>query len=211
VGNFIIMAWMLSLGFMPNSSVETKGGSIKASSCMIQTLGMGFYLADCVYIYSTVEIQETKTQGIYFDPFRADFLIGGSVYYKNFSIGLSHECNHDIVTNLNFHEYNGWEAGFNKAYINYTMPLRISSGITITPSITMGDQFTENVRIKSSNTEEYFNIGRMYVSPNILFAEFRFEMEVSYLRAHLGFQTGYTTPDTEWAYTQFNLGTELFY
>jgi hypothetical protein len=90
MSNLIVMAWMLSLGFVPNSSLETSNGSIEASNCLVQTLGMDFYLADCICIYSTVEIQETKTHSVYFDPFRSDFLIGGAIYFENFSIGISH-------------------------------------------------------------------------------------------------------------------------
>jgi hypothetical protein len=210
MGNFVVMAWLLSLGFVPNSSLETKGGSINASNCLTQTFGVGFYFADCVHIYSTVEITETKSRNIYFDPFRGDFLIGGSFYFKNLSIGILHECNHDIVTNTNFHRYNGWEAGFNKAYINYTIPISVVPGLTITPSITLGDQFTEMVRIKSTDKKQYFNT-RLNISPNILFSEFGLEMEFFYLRSRIAFQAGYTLHNNEWAYTQFKLGVEFFY
>jgi hypothetical protein len=201
MGNLMVMAWLLSLGFVPTSSLATSGGLIKASNCLAQTMGINFYLANCINIYSTVEIRETKkSQDIYFDPFRSDFLIGGSIYYKNLSIGISHECNHDIVTNMDFHDYNGWEAGFGKAYISYTMPFYIISGITITPSITLADQFNESVRIK-----------KLYVSPNVLFSKFQLEMEFFYLRSRVAFQAGYVTRSNEWAYTQLDLGVELFY
>jgi hypothetical protein len=210
MSNFIVMAWLLSLGVTPNSSLETSGGSINASNCLVQTLGMGFYLADRIHIYSTVEIRETKSDSVYFDPFRSDFLIGGSVYFGNLSIGIVHECNHDIVTNINFHAYNGWEAGFNAAYIHYTMPIPISSGLTITPSIALGDQFTEIVRIKSNDTRQYFNTG-MDVSSNIIFSEFKFEMEYFHLRSRMAFQAGYAFHNNAWAYTQFRLGVEFFY
>jgi hypothetical protein len=210
ISNFIIMAWMLSLGFVPNSSLKTNGGSIEASNCLVQTLGLGFYIADCVYLYSTVEIRETKSQNVYFDPFRGDYLIGGSVYFKNFSIGVSHECNHDIVTNMDFHDYNGWEAAFEKFYINYTIPIRISSGISITPSITLADQFYEGVRIKSNDKKKYFDDMPVNISPNIFFSDFRLEMEFFYLRFRAAFQVGYTAYST-CAYTQFNLGAEVFY
>jgi hypothetical protein len=205
------MAWLLSLGFVPNASLKTNGGSINMSNCLVQNLGVGFYLADCIYIYSTIEIQETKTHSIYFDPFRGDYLIGGSVYFKNLSLGVSHECNHDIVTNMNFHNYNGWEAAFEKAYINYTIPIHITSEITITPSITLADQFTEKVRIKSNDKKQYFNYLKMNTSPNILFSEFRLKMEFFCLRSRMAFQAGYTPHNNKWAYTQFNLGAELFY
>jgi hypothetical protein len=211
MGNLIVMAWLLSLGFVPNSSLQTSDGSIKASNCLVQTMGMGFYLANCIYIYSTVEIRETKSREIYFDPFRSDFLIGGSVYYKNLSIGVSHECNHDIVTNTELHKYNGWEAGFGKAYINYTMPFYIISGITITPSITLADQFDEKVRIKSNNKKQYFANKKMDISPNILFSQLQLEIELFCLRSRVAFQAGYVTRINEWAYTQFDLGVELFY
>jgi hypothetical protein len=211
MGNLIVMAWLLSLGFVPNSLLKTSGGSIKASDCLVQTLGVGFYLADCIHIYSTVEIQDTKSHGIYYDPFRSDFLIGGSVYFKNFSIGVSHECNHDIVTNMKFHDYNGWEAGFDKVYINYAIPISLTSKITITPSITLADQFTEKVRIKSNDKKRYFDNIKMDISPNILFPEFRLDMEFFCLRSRVAFQAGITTHNNKWAYTQFDLGLELFY
>jgi hypothetical protein len=210
MGDFIIMAWLLALGVTPHSSLDTSGRSINASNCLVQTLGVGFYLADHVHIYSTVEIRETKSNSVYFDPFRSDFLIGGSVYFDNLSIGIAHECNHDIVTNTNFHAYNGWEAGFNTAYINYTMPFSVSSGLTITPSIMLGDQFAETVRIKSGDIKQYFNT-RMAVSPNILFSGFKFEIEYFYLRTCIAFQAGYAFRNNAWAYTQFRLGMELFY
>jgi hypothetical protein len=211
MSNFFVMAWLLSLGFVPNSSLQTSAGSIDASNYLVQTLGVGFYLANCVHIYSTVEIQETKSRSIYFDPFRGDFLIGGSVYFKNISIGVLHECNHDIVTNTDLHAYNGWEAGFNKAYIKYTIPISIASGVSITPLIMLGDQFTEKVRIKSNDEKEYFGRAKLDISPNILFSEFGFEMELFYLRTYMAFQAGYLPQRNEWAYTQFKLRVELFY
>jgi len=115
------------------------------------------------------------------------------------------------VTNTDFHDYNGWEAGFGKAYINYAMPFYIISGITITPSITLADQFNERVRIKSNDKRQYFVYNKVDVSPNILFSKFQLEMEFFYLRSRVAFQAGYATHNNEWAYTQFDLGVELFY
>jgi hypothetical protein len=211
MGNLLIMAWLLSLGFVPNSSLRTNNGSINASNSLVQTLGVGFYLADLVHIYSTVEIQETKTYSIYFDPFRGDFLVGGEVYYKNFSIGLSHECNHDIVTNMDLNRNNGWEAGFDKAYLNYTRPFNIIPGLTVTPSITLADQFTESIRIKNHEEKLYFRNPGLDVSPNILFAKFQLETEYYYLRLRLAFQAGYAPRNSGWAYTQFDIRAEAFY
>jgi hypothetical protein len=211
MSNIIVMAWLLSLGFTPHSSLETRSGSIEASNCLIQTFGVGFYIVDHIYIYSTLEIRDTKAHGIYFDPFRGDFLIGGSIYFKNLSMGVSHECNHDIVTNMDLHKYNGWEAVFDQAYINYTIPFRISSGISITPSIILADQFTETVRIKNNNKKEYFNPVRIDSSPNIVFSGLRLETEWFFLRTRAAFQAGYIIHNNTWAYIQFNAGVELFY
>jgi hypothetical protein len=211
MGNFIVMTWLLSLGFMPYSLAETKNGSIKAADCMVQTFGTGFYLADHLNIYSTVEIRETKSHSIYFDPFRSDFLIGAAFYFDNLSIGISHECNHDVVTFTDFNKYNGWEAVFDKAYINYTLPLRVNSEITVTPSVTLADQFVEKIQIKSSDQEGYFDYIEMDASPNVLFSELRLEIELPYLRTWAAFQAGLTPGNAEWTHTQFRLGTELFY
>jgi hypothetical protein len=211
MSNFIVMAWLLSLGFVPRSSLATSDGSINASNCLIQTFGVGFYVMDFIHIYSTVEIWDTKSRNIYFAPFRSDFLIGGSLYYKNFSIGISHECNHDIVTNTDFHKYNGWEAGFNNVYINYTRPFHIISGITITPSITLADQFSEKVRIKRNNKDQYFTSTKIDISPEILSSEFQLEVEFFCVRSRVAFQAGYMPRHSAWAYTQFNTGAELFY
>ncbi|MDR2767241.1 MAG: hypothetical protein LBB82_02820 [Treponema sp.] len=205
------MAWILSLGFVPNSSLEISNNSIDASNHLVQTLGMGFYLVDCVHIYSTVEIRETKTHDVYFDPFRSDFLIGGSLYFKNFSLGISHECNHDIVTNLKLHNYNGWEASFDKVYLNYTIPIYTNWGITITPSITLADQFGEKVRIKSNDKKQYFTYSALFISPNILFSALRLEVEFFHLRSYMAAQIGYTPHNNRCAYTQFELGAEIFY
>jgi hypothetical protein len=211
MANILVMAWMLSLGFVPNSSLKTMGGSIEATNSLVQILGMGFYLADCIHLYSSVEIQETKSGGIYYDPFRSDFLVGGSVYFKNFSAGISHECNHDILTNMQFHDYNGWEAAFEKVYISYALPIHIISGITITPSLTLTDQFAEKVRIKSNDTDEYFAHKTIDISPNIFSPKFQLEIELFHLRSHIACQTGYVTHSKERAHTQLNLGMELFY
>jgi hypothetical protein len=211
MSNLIVMAWMLFLGFVPNSSLITNSKSIEASNYLSQTLGVGFYLADLLHIYSSVEIRETKGNQIYFDPFRGNYLIGGSIYYKNFTLGVSHECNHDIVTNMNFHEYNGWEAAFEKVYINYTLPIHINSEITITPSITLTDQFTETLRIKSNDKKNYFSYTPLDISPNIISLEFRLKTEFFHLRSHLAFQAGYTTHNSTLAYSQLNLGAEVFY
>jgi hypothetical protein len=211
MSNFFVMTWLLSLGFMPASSLETRGGLIQASDCLIQSFGVDFYLADHIKVYGSVELQETKSRGIYFDPFRGDFLIGGALYYKNLSIGISHECNHDIVTNLDFHQHNGWEGSFEKAYIHFFLPVHVASGITITPSLTLTDQFVERLRVKSSDQKHYFDQIGTDVSPNVFFPEFRLETELFFLRASAAFQAGYATHKREWAHTQLELGAELFY
>jgi hypothetical protein len=211
MGNFIVMTWMLLLGFVPDSSLKTNNKSIEASNYLTQTLGVGFYLADFMHIYGSVEIRETKSKDIYFDPFRGDYLIGGSIYFKNLSLGVSHECNHDIVTNMNFHKYNGWEAAFEKIYISYALPIRIISGITITPSIMLTDHFNERTRIKSNNKKDYFSSVPASVSPNIISPEFRLQAEIFFLRSHAAFQAGYATHNNALAYRQLNLGAEVFH
>jgi hypothetical protein len=211
MSNLLVMAWMLSLGFMPSSSLEINGGAINASNSLNQIMGVGFYIADFAHLYSTVEIQETKSRGVYFDPYRSDFLIGGELYFKNLSLGVFHECNHDIVTNTDFHDYNGWEANFDKAYINYVLPIHIDSAVTITPSITLANQFTEKIRIKSNDKKQYFVYNKVHVSPNIFSPEFRLEIAIPYLRSHVAFQAGYAPRINEWAYTQFKTGVEMFY
>jgi hypothetical protein len=211
MGNLIIMAWLLTLGVVPNSTLETKSRAIDASNYLVQNFGVGFYVADHVHIYSSVEIQETKASGIYFDPFRGDFLIGAELYHKNLSLGILHECNHDIVTNMNFNRYNGWEAAFEKVYLNYFLPIYITPDFTITPSITLADQFLEKVRIKSNDKDHYFDRLPAAASPNIFSPEIALKMEYRFLRAMAAFQAGYATSNREWAYTQFNLGAELFY
>jgi hypothetical protein len=209
--NLLVMAWMLSLGFVPNSSLKTSDGSIEASNSLVQTLGVGFYLANCAHLYSTVEIQETKSEKAYFDPFRNDFLIGGSVYFKNVSVGISHECNHDIVTNTKFHDFNGWEAAFEKVYISYALPIRVIPKITITPSITLTDQFAERVRIKSNDKKEYFAHNTINISPNIFSTEFQLAIEFFYLRSYMAYQAGYATHNNEQMCAQLNMGMEIFY
>jgi hypothetical protein len=211
MGDLLVMVWLLSLGFVPNASLEAKGKSINADNFLTQNLGVGFSLANHIRIYSNVELRETKSGSIYFDPFRGDFLIGGEVYWENLSLGISHECNHDIVTNMDFHTYNGWEAVFEEVYINYFLPIHIRPGITITPSIKLTDRFTEKVRIKSSDKKHYFDRIGVDVSPNIFSPEFRLEIEYLFLRSGVAFQAGYANRNHEWAYTQFNVGAELFY
>lgn len=211
MSNFLVMAWLLSLGFVPASSLETTKGSINASGYLTQNFGVGFYLANHLRIYSNVELRETKSGDIYFDPFRGDFLIGGEVYFGALSLGVSHECNHDIVTNMQFHDYNGWEAVFEKVYINYFLPVRIRPEITIRPSVRLTDRFTEKVRVKSSDRNRYFDRIGIDVSPNILSPEFRLEVDCFFLRAGIAFEAGYAPHDRAWAYTRFRLGTELLY
>jgi hypothetical protein len=172
---------------------------------------VGFHIAEFVHIYSTVEIQETKSQGVYFDPYRGDFLIGGEICYKNFSLGIFHECNHDIMTNTDCHDYNGWEAGFNRAYIDYALPIRLSPTVTITPTITLANQFTEKTRIKSNDEREYFEYNKVHISPNIFFPEFRLEIEIPPQRSYMAFQAGYAPHAGEWTYTQFKARAEVFY
>jgi hypothetical protein len=211
MSNFLVMAWMLSLGFTPKSSLEINGAAINASNCLVQTLGVGFFVADFVHIYSTVEIQETKSRSFYFDPFRGDFLIGGELYFKNFSLGVFHECNHDIMTNTDCNDYNGWEAAFDKAYLGYTLPIHITPAITITPSLTLADQFSERTRIKSNDERQYFGYNKVHTSPNIFFPELRLEVEIPYLRSSVAFQAGYATRNREWAYTQLKVRAEVYY
>jgi hypothetical protein len=211
MGNLIIMAWLLSLGVVPNSTLETKSRAIEASNYLVQNFGVGFYIADHLHIYSSVELQETKTGGIYFDPFRGDYLIGAEIYHENLSLGILHECNHDIVTNMSLNRYNGWEAAFEKVYLNYFLPIHIMPDFTITPSITLSDQFMEKVRIKNNDRNYYFDHVPVAVSPNIFSPEFALEMEYRFLRAGAAFEAGYATSGHEWAYTQFSLGAEVFY
>jgi hypothetical protein len=211
MGDLIIMAWLLSLGVVPNSTLETKSRAIEASNYLVQNFGVGFYIADHVHIYSNVELQETKAGGIYFDPFRGDYLIGAELYHRNISLGILHECNHDIVTNMKFNRYNGWEAAFEMVYLNYFLPIYLSPEFVITPSITLADRFLEKVRIKSNDKNHYFDPLPAAASPNIFSPEFALKVKYYYLQAGAAFQAGYAMSNHEWAYTQFRLGAEVFY
>jgi hypothetical protein len=75
----------------------------------------------------------------------------------------------------------------------------------------LGDQFTEKIRIKKNDKKQYFNYTKVDVSPNILFSEFKVDMEFFCLRSRAAFQAGYALHTNEWAYTQFKVGVELFY
>jgi hypothetical protein len=91
------------------------------------------------------------------------------------------------------------------------LPIPLISGLTITPSITLADQFTEKVRIKSNDKQKYLRNSKVDTSPNILSPEFRLEMEFYFLRSRVAFQAGYAPSNRGWAYTQLNLGAEVFY
>jgi hypothetical protein len=95
--------------------------------------------------------------------------------------------------------------------MDYTLPIRIGSTVTITPTITLADQFTETTRIKSNDERQYFGYNKVHVSPNIFFPEFRLAIEIPHLRSHIAFQAGYAPRAGEWAYTQFKAGAEVFY
>jgi hypothetical protein len=91
------------------------------------------------------------------------------------------------------------------------MPIHIVTGLTITPSITLANQFSETVRIKSNDEQEYFGYNKVDVSPNVFFPEFRLEMELFALRARVAFQAGYAPAHKGWTHTQFKAGAEVFY
>ena len=116
---------------------------------------MDFNIAGVYNLFTTIDIRETKADSIYFDPYRADFTIGMGLYIRDFEFGVTHECNHDVVTGFNFNEYNGWEGAWMNIFLGWSRDFYITDRISITPALYIGYRPYDNLYIKSP-TSYYF-------------------------------------------------------
>ena len=210
--NLILISWYLSIGFIPASSLEIGEDTVlRYNNSFVQTIGINFNIAQTVNLFTEVEIRDTKTYAIYFDPYRADFIIGMETCYKDFKLGVTHECNHDIVTDIKFNKYNGLDGAWMNIYFNWNKEFKMSDDVSLAPVLRMGFRPYDNVYIKpvTGDVEDYFGHDFLKGSYNYtLFGKAETGIDIyEYLHANIGFQPEYSFEYDNWG-IHGNIGIE---
>ncbi|MDR0538884.1 MAG: hypothetical protein LBG74_00045 [Spirochaetaceae bacterium] len=202
--NFIFINWLLSVGFMPFSSMDIgENSTFYQNNSFFQRVEVEFTIANYVNIFTTIDIFETKTYDIYFDPYRANFVIGLELRYNNFELGALHECNHDIITGWDFHEYNGWDVGKNDIYFGWSNEYNIKNPILLKPRLHIGYRPSDVLFKKpaNENVNDYFgseNLKQGYYN-NTLYAGIACSAVIyEYLTIDLMFQPEYSLEGYGW-------------
>ena len=98
-----VLSWALTLGVVPVQS-DLVGGSLAVQDdsriATIATLSFGITAWERLHIYTDLETyQYYNTGGLCFSPYRADYIFGAEFYINKYvTIGLSHECDHPVVS-----------------------------------------------------------------------------------------------------------------
>ncbi|MDR2515800.1 MAG: hypothetical protein LBC88_00290 [Spirochaetaceae bacterium] len=224
--DLLLAGWLLYVGIIPFSTYTINDTTRQYTNSVIEHVRLDFYATEYAHIYTTIEVRETKAYEVYFDPYRADFRIGGELRYKNFAMGFWHECNHDIVTNILLNPYNGWDAAFADLYLSWQKPLEVTPSVTLTPllfaayqpynSILLkfqdGEKYLGNIHGPPSNPNDpYFNRYEDYVVMNHnLIARIGLEAELfGFLYTSLAFQPELSAAYMEWACFNLDFSLEL--
>ena len=213
LANLILINWLLSVGFIPASSLEVEENTLyRYNNSFIQTFGVDFTVASIVNIYTTIDVRETKAQhGVYFDPYRTDFVIGAEVWYKGFELGVSHTCDHDIITDNFLNDYNGLEASWTDIYFGWSKDFKIFDNISLTPVAYIGYRPYDHVYIRPvADSANYFgNDWRHGNHHNTMYGKTGVYIDIyKYFYAEFLLQPEYSIEKNDWSSIRGHIVTE---
>lgn len=210
--NLIIINWLLSVGFIPVSSLEVEENTLfRYDNSFIQAFGVDFTFAETVNLYTSIKIRETKAHGVFFDPYRTDFTFGAEVWHKGFRLGASHECDHDIITDNFFNDYNGLDGAWTDIYLGWTNHFKISDNISLAPVAYIGYRPVDHVYIRPvTDTENYFGTKFIHGNyHNTIYGRTGVSIEMfKYYYAEFLFQPEYSIEKNEWSSVRGHIVTE---
>jgi len=199
---------MLSVGFIPASSLDIEDSFFRYDTSFIQTVGADFNIAGVYNIFTTIDIRETKAQSIYFDPYRADFTIGMGLNFRDFKFGITHECNHDVVTGFEFNSYNGWEGAWMNITLGWSRGYTITDKISLTPAFFIGYKPYDNLYIKSP-TRYYFIQHKYGNANNSIYGKLNANFDLfDFLNIDLMFQPEFSLAYGKWNSIKGNIRAE---
>ena len=209
----IVASWFLSVGLVPYSSATFDAAYVRYDSAFVQTFGVDFD-AGLLRIFTTMEVRETKSRGVYFAPYRADFLIGGELRYRGFFIGLDHECNHDVVTWGQLRPNNGWDAAWTTAYAGWEGAFAPHELAVLKPAAAAGLYLDDAAEIKKSGSFTlYANKPQGFSQTGkILFARAGASADfLGALTGRLSLQGEYSLESGAWSRLKCDAGLEVHY
>ena len=213
MANLIISSWLLYLGFMPVANLDIDNVAHPTNSNFIQMAGFDFKIAGFFRVWSEIEVREFKSHDIYFDPYRAGFRIGAELLYKDIVLGVSHECDHDIVTGIRPNTYNGVEMAYNRFYAGWTAKFPVHPSVLLKPALFVGFRDDSFMGLKHPSTEVYFNTFWRYEAFNkIIYPRIQGEADFfDRVKLFAGFQPEFSASKGIWSRAGFNTGIELHY
>jgi len=218
LSGFLLTSWFLCIGFIPLSSIEADAGYSRGSPfnfnhSFAQTAGIDFNVSGYFRVWTEIEIRETKSKSIYFDPYRGAFRVGAEFLYKNFSLGILHECDHDIVTGNELNRYNGLETSFNEINLGWSSDYRVHANAVLSPAVSLGLYLLDGVFIKDNNSDHYFERFRMFLLENrIIYTRIQGTIDLFGLaKFRLAVQGGYSATNSGWNGLLFDMGLEAYY
>ncbi len=93
---FLTTVWFLTLGFQPFNQTKLNDLTVETTNTFTQQLGVEFYLGTYGKIYTDIEVYDTPVTLFSWSPYRIDFSIGAELKYMFLSLGVYHECDHDV-------------------------------------------------------------------------------------------------------------------
>ena len=212
--HFVLISWMLSIGYMPFSDVTLNDETSGYKNAFIQEFYINFNIVDAVNIYTEIDVRELKSSSVYFAPHRADFIIGAEAYYKILKVGISHECNHDVIHGIGMNETHGFERGISGVYFDISPEIKINNFFNARSQARFGLDFTHSFNMRSKyNERAYFNFsaGNSF-KENIFYSSFGIAFSMlKYLDAFISIKPEYYMTERAWEKLGIHTGLEAKY
>jgi hypothetical protein len=69
-------------------------------SALYTRMDMGIELFNCITIKSFMKSYQTYCTDIYFNPYKIDYGFDTYLFYKGFTLGFTHECDHPVLSSI---------------------------------------------------------------------------------------------------------------
>jgi hypothetical protein len=106
--NWIVLAWALTTSYLPVNTqaiVYPTGldavGALDSFSVKMEVSARAF---NHLRAWGSMEAYESATENLWlgFKPYRSDFIAGIAIYSKGIELGMTHECDHGIESDVGY-------------------------------------------------------------------------------------------------------------
>jgi len=114
---WLLLSLAISMGYMPQN-VQIIDYSMFEQPCFTQTVEVSGLVAEHLNVYGSVRTYDFNGHGLSFSPFRADYSIGAELLWRDFSLGVRHECDHPVIYDMGAQQL-GYGGNATEIYLSF--------------------------------------------------------------------------------------------